>query len=83
MHTQKQLENARAAIEAVMVMATEGMSSEAQQAFEIDAIALYVGVQAATLPTEQRGSAINRLSSMTYEAMDARLAASKIEAVRD
>jgi hypothetical protein len=72
MHTEKQLKNACAAIQSVMAVATEGMTLTEQQVFETDALALWFGLQVATLNENDRPPAIAALMSSIDEVVDVR-----------
>jgi P2-related tail formation protein len=72
MHTEKQLQNACKAIESVMAVATEGMSITEQREFETDALAMYFGLQVATLNEADRPPAIAALVAMIDEVVDVR-----------
>jgi hypothetical protein len=72
MHTQRQLESAYRAIDAVMAIATDNLDSFDQQNFEIDALALYLGAQIASLSPEHRSDTIERLVASIDEVIATR-----------
>lgn len=51
MHTEQQIKDIVRGIDAVTVLGTKGLTGADQQALEIDAIAVYLATQIATLKT--------------------------------
>lgn len=75
MHTEKQITDIVRGIDAVMALGTNGFSGYAQAALEVDAIAVYLASQIATLKDEvDREQAIGDVLSHLRIAVDARLA---------
>jgi hypothetical protein len=76
MHTVEQINDIVRGIDAVTVLGTRGLGGEAQQALEIDAIAVYLATQIATLKDEaERDHAILDFSNRLQMAVDVRLKA--------
>lgn len=74
MHAVEDIEDIVRALDAVMVLGTKDVAGYAQQALEIDAIAVYLATQIATLESEvDREQAMADVTTHLRVAVEARL----------